>query len=215
MAKKKKFYGPKPSDNQPQAEPMNEKDNELQSETPEVEDEQVEETTEEQVEAVDEAPAPAPAPAAPPAPAPIVSAGIQQQLTFIQEQFDRYCQQMAPGKPLSDEEGARQQVALWRLIESVLRKEGEDFAYSFGKLLSLMDRERQGVLHERLRYRFFGALPLGREDARNFESILSALITLSNGQERQFRLKQVDLARVFRQYPDKAAEARVIEFFHD
>lgn len=138
---------------------------------------------------------------------------LRMDFALLNEQFDRYCQIMAKSRPVSEDEGVLAQQALWRIIENVLQKEGESFTVLFSQLLALFARERRGVLDVPLRFRFFGALKLGREDARNFEGILAAFMSLCNPQDRALRIKQVDLPRVFKHYSNKAAEARVIDYF--
>lgn len=187
------------------------------------------ETTADQAAAVEapaasEAPVPAAVEEVAPAPAPpasnsaiqdtMVDPKIRSDFNLLTEQFDRYKQSMAKSRPVSEDEGVKAQTSLWRMIEFVLRKDGQAFTVLFSHLLSMMAAERRGgVLDERLRYRFFGALRLGQTEARNFEGILSALLTLSSPQNRANAIKQVDLQRVFLNYSDKAAEARVIEYF--
>ena len=144
----------------------------------------------------------------------MVDPKIAVPMQAMEQTFQSYVENMNRGRPVGEVEGVRNQIALWTLIKSVLGREGQEFYTMFAKLLSLMlDQRDGGVLDPRLRYRFFGGLPLGQVDARNFESILQALLTLANPQERKLALKQVDLSRVFEKYPDKAAAQRVLEFF--
>ena len=138
----------------------------------------------------------------------------QEDLTM---KFNRYAEAMASGRPIENEKvGANHQVSLWRLIDSTLRQTGQQFTASFTTLLALIDSQtrNRGVLDARLRYRFFGALPLGRDEASAFESILSALVTVADPKSRVLALKQVDFQKAFRNYPDKTALARVVDYFN-
>lgn len=134
---------------------------------------------------------------------------------LLVEQFNRYCGKMARGRPVGEAEGRNQQIALWRMMESVFRKEGDAFTVLFTLLLSLLERERRrpGVLEERMRYRYFGSLTLGEDEARSFESILNTLLMVSNPQDRALKLKMVDMTKVFSRYADKAAVARIVDYF--
>lgn len=139
---------------------------------------------------------------------------LKAEFDYLNEQFDDYREHMRAGRPISEADGAKYQVRLYRLIESVLRKEGETFTALFSQLLTRFNEERRGgVLDERLRFRFFGALPMGTNDCRNFEAILSALITLSNPKERALRIKQVDLKQVFSRYSNPDVLMRVADYF--
>lgn len=133
------------------------------------------------------------------------------------EKFDRYKTAMASGKPIDSEKtGASFQVQLWRMIDETLRRSGNEFTATFTTLLALIASElrSRGVMEARLRYRFFGALPLGREEASSFEAILSALVTVADPKSRALSLKQVDFAKAFRNYSDKTALARVVDYFN-
>ena len=144
-----------------------------------------------------------------------IDPAYRSDLQLLNERFERYCTVMAKGRPVGETEGAQQQVALWRIIDGVLRTDGQLFSILFTQLLALFNRERQrhGVLDERMRYRYFGAISLGEEEARNFESMLSAFITLSDPQSRALKLKMVDLPLVLGRYPDKLAVARIVDYF--
>lgn len=172
---------------------------------------------------VEDAPTPAAPPAAetaPPAPAAtstlsssMIDPAYRDEFDLITEQFQRYATNMAKSRPIEEADGVRQQLDLWKLIQTTLAKEGPAFNVLFAHLLDLMFREREGALHVHRRYRFFGSLPLGAEEARNFESILQAFMTLADPQSRVLKSRTVNLAHVFLNYSNKAAEARVIDFF--
>lgn len=155
---------------------------------------------------------------APPPPPPGLTSGmidpkLRDEFDLITEQFERYSKNMAKSRPIEEADGVRQQLDLWKLIQTTISKEGTAFNVLFAHLLELMHGERDGALHMHRRYRFFGALPLGAEEARNFESILQAFMTLANPQSRMLKIKQVNLPAVFLNYSNKSAEARVIDFF--
>ncbi len=132
----------------------------------------------------------------------------------LDEQFGLYRTAMAPGRPIGEHDGAMWQLRLWRLIDSVLRTSGPAFPIVFSHLLGLFHQEANGgVLDMRLRFRFLGALALGKTDGGNFQAIFAALLTVANPQDRALRLKQVDINRVFKNYPDRAAVDRIVDFF--
>lgn len=152
--------------------------------------------------------------------APILDTLIDPRLKMahdlLSEQFEGYCTAMQSGKPIANEAtGAQHQLRLWRIIDGVLRKQGNEFGALFTQLLTLFEREhgKNGVLSPRLRYRFFGALPLGADEARSFEAILAALLTVCEGRSRSLKLKQVDFNKAFARYADKTALARVTDYF--
>ncbi len=132
----------------------------------------------------------------------------------LDEQFGLYRDAMASGRPIGERDGAMWQLRLWRLIDSVLKTSGPAFPIVFSHLLGLMANEiNGGVMDMRLRFRFLGSLALGSTEGSNFQAILSALLTVANPRDRALRLKQVDINRVFKNYPDRAAVDRVVDFF--
>jgi len=152
--------------------------------------------------------------------APILDTLIDPRLKMahdlLSEQFEGYCTAMQSGKPIANEAtGAQHQLRLWKIIDGVLRKQGNEFGALFTQLLALFEREhgKNGVLSPRLRYRFFAALPLGADEARSFEAILAALLTVCEGRSRSLKLKQVDFSKAFARYADKTALARVTDYF--
>ncbi len=144
----------------------------------------------------------------------MVDPKLRDALNLLKTQFDDYRENMAKGRPLSDKQGVEYQTRLWSILRSVLGKQGQEFKVLFGQLLALLHSESTGCLDPRYRYRFFPLLAIGARQARSFESILSALLTVANPQERTLRLKQVDFKQVFDRYDDKAALDRVTDYFN-
>lgn len=138
-------------------------------------------------------------------------------LELLREQFNGYVSKMRPGIPIPNEEvGAANQVLLWRIITSVLRMRGTEFGAAMTLLLAMINEEAhdRGVFSATHRYRFFAAMKLGANEARSFESILHLLITVADPKTRSLKLKQVDLGRIFKNFPDKAIQDRITDYFH-
>lgn len=126
-----------------------------------------------------------------------------------------YRDSMAPGKPIANVNvGAENQLRLWRIIDGVLRNRTSSFGPLFTQLLNFLHAESgKGVMSAKLRYRFFGALPLGADEGRSFESILSTLVLLSDPKLRALHLKKVSIPATFARYIDKTAVDRVTDYF--
>lgn len=159
-------------------------------------------------------PAP-PAPVIPSIASTMVDPKIKIALEMMNVQFDSFVKNMARGRPVAEREGAQHQMALWRLIRSVASHSGETFTVVFAALLARFAKERRdGVLDERYRFRFLGAMPFSANEGDAFRSALSALITLSDPATRGLALKQVDLTRAFKNFPDRNSADRIIDYFH-
>ena len=172
--------------------------------------------------------APAPAPvaqpvvqAAAPAPAPAVAAfDMQAQIKDLSltaqlalQNIASYAEVMAPKKPISIEDGNRQQIALYRAISTIINKLEGDFEPAFTVLLKFFEHHKKGVFAETHAFRFFDTMPMVEDDRKALMRLLNMIKVLAPVQGRQLALKQVDLNNSLQFGVTEAGKQRVLEYF--
>lgn len=156
-----------------------------------------------------------PTPAAPKsafASAPVQATKSAAELVLV-DNLDEYVKKMAPGVSHVGNEGAAQQVKLFRTIQTVLRQEGAQFTRMFSELLAVVHRHRDTVFHERYLYRYFDAMALTSQERRNFERVLNLLITTANPATRGKATKQVDIDATMTGFKNPEMHQRVVGFY--
>ena len=157
------------------------------------------------------------APAAPEPPKPAPAAVPMDQ--HLARALEDYTEAMRPGKPITAENGAREQLKLWRAIQGVLTKNGSEFVKGWSDLLAYVakhkrqDNGRDGVFGERYIYRFFDNVRLSSGERRNFERMLNLILTTADPRSRQLTLKQVDLKSTLAGMADENVRQKVIGFY--
>lgn len=132
---------------------------------------------------------------------------------IVFDHLDNYIETMKPGIAHHGNEGASQQVRLFRTIQTILRQKGSDFNAMFGQLLSLIHEHRQDVFNERYLFRYFDQLSLTSRERRNFERLLSLFIDTCDPKLRNKVSERVDISAVMEGYGDNEAQQRVMSFY--
>lgn len=125
--------------------------------------------------------------------APSVQQINQQSLT---DRLNGYKAAMAPGVPVSNEEGAVQQLKLWRAIQMVLGRSGSEFIALYTQLLNAIKEGRQTVFSERYVFRFMAIVKMNVNERRNFERIVRLMLVTCDPSVRTVAMKHVDLKNV-------------------
>lgn len=161
------------------------------------------------------APTPQPAPQRPaptvtptqPAAAPASSFSVQienlkakgslSEKALIQA-LENYIEQMRPGKPVSENDGAHHQYTLWRVIHGLIHQiPPEEFPKHWNLLLSLF-AQNQGegqVFHDRYVFRFSEYWSRAEAELDGFQRVLNLIKLTADPQTRKLGLKQVSLDR--------------------
>ena len=106
-----------------------------------------------------------------------------------------YMVAMAPRKPITEVDGARYQVQLYRLLTTVINRLEDDFTPVFTAILRMFDEHSNGVFKETSVFRFIPQLTLAEPDRRQFLALLNMLKVLAPVKGRQIAIKQVDMTR--------------------
>lgn len=117
---------------------------------------------------------------------------------MVQEALERYAVAMAPGKPLSNEQGATLQVGLYRVLVNVLNRPGPEFVPLWTLILAFAHAHAKDVFNPRYLHRFWSYLKLTPNELRSFERILNLISVTANPQMRSLGIKQVDLKIVLK-----------------
>lgn len=187
------------------------------------------------------APAAAPAPVAP-APAPVVSAPVKTAPVVQMKQpeapkgfkamieeikangtteekklianVEQYMTRMAPGLPMSGDEGARHQHALWKVIQGLVERAPQDqFRRLWNILLGYFEENKDGVFGDRYVFRFAESWHHSEAELSAFQRILNVIKLTSNANERSKGLRQVDLGRSLETGFTEEARQRLLTFY--
>lgn len=110
-----------------------------------------------------------------------------------QERLNQYVTRMAPGVPITTQEGVNMQMLLWNTIKQMLNREGSEFVLHYSEFLRYIREHRKGAFAERYLYRFFEHLRLSATERTNFERLLNLMVITCDPAMRQLALRQVDL----------------------
>lgn len=172
------------------------------------------------------APAPAPAAAAPqqvkkgvqpvqakPAPAPAVEQKLSTAIQLAIETVRQYVQAMAPRKPMSVDDGCRQQVALYRAITTVINRAEDDFQPAFTTLIKLFEEHSEGALAETHVFRFMDNVTLPEEDRRAFQRLINLIKVAGPVKGRELAVKQIDFSQSLKYGLSEQGRQRVLAYF--
>lgn len=141
---------------------------------------------------------------------------IYEQASFhgrmVIDGFYGYVGAMKPGVPLSAEEGARHQVALWRTMNRLWKLQGE-FEAVFRAVLMIVNAHRDQAFRLTHVFRFFEhAVAMEGADKTAFTHWVTALINTADPRGRAQGLRQTDLNRAFQGLTEEARH-RIIGFY--
>jgi hypothetical protein len=139
----------------------------------------------------------------------------QAEIKFqlIVDRLTAFSTAMAPNAAINETDGKAQQLALWKVIEQVLKLEGPEFIKGFAMLLDFIAEHRTTHFSEKYAYRFFGPLALSAGDKRNFNRLLNLFIATADRATRRMGLEQVGLQASLAGIRDSGIQQRVTEFY--
>lgn len=111
-------------------------------------------------------------------------------LDAIRQSLDSYAAAMAPGKRLTEQEAADQQVGLYRTINKILPLENQEFHRAWAMLLDFVNRHANTHFSLETASRGWDYLDLADRDRKNFESLLNLIRQTANPVGRKARLRQ-------------------------
>ena len=134
----------------------------------------------------------------------------------VVEEIYQYISRMRPNMPLTPEEGARNQQALYATLKTLFNRVENDFTAVFPAVLKLFEHHSNGVFAMTHRFRFMeAARSMSGEDRNTFQHMVHMLITVAPVQGRQQALNQLNLAKALpAPHVNEGGRNRVNSFFN-
>lgn len=129
--------------------------------------------------------------------------------------LDQYRERMAPGKPVSDDDGAKYQYALWKTIQTTIDFSAVDeFKSLWALLLGYFNHYKKGALHDQYIYRFSEYWVYSLDDLDAFQRILNLILLTRDPSTREKGLRQQNFDRTLQLGLTEAGRQRLINFYH-
>jgi len=115
------------------------------------------------------------------------------QITVVKDTLDKFIEIMKPGSArCSPVEGAKQQLAFYRMMMYIFSKDGKDFNDAISYLLGVMQEQRVEVFNDMNALRFVGGMR-GTEAERDYARVLlTLLISMIDPRTKDLLLKRTD-----------------------
>lgn len=127
--------------------------------------------------------------------------------------FLEYTQAMKPGRQMSVQNGAREQVKLLRAMQHLVNSRTENFPILFATVLRIVDELKNGVFNDRYAFRFVEDMNANTNDREGFVRFMNLIRTVSSVAGREISLKQVDLNKSLEFGFSQEGKQKVISFF--
>ena len=142
----------------------------------------------------------------------IKASGTLAERTFV-VQIEQYITAMQPGKPMTSEVGARNQIALWRTIFNCIERTEEEFHKIYSLLLAYFEQYKDGVFHERYVFRFAEMMTLPPEELATYQRTINLIKITCSPLGRNQSLKQVDLSRTLKDVFSEPGRQKLLTFY--
>lgn len=129
------------------------------------------------------------------------------------EDIRSYMVKMAPGKVVTDQAGAIEQVKLFRAIRSIIEYTEEGFQLGFVTLLRMVDENSKTVFGDMYVFRFMDNVNLSYDDRRAFERIITLIKVAAPVQGRREAVKQVNMQRALQYSLSEVGKNKITHFF--
>lgn len=129
--------------------------------------------------------------------------------------IEQYMKNMAPGKPLDFDSGARFQYQFWKLISNIAETaKPDEFKKLWSILLAYYREFKTGVFHERYVFRFSENWIWSEAELNGFQRVLNIINLTCDPKERAIGLKQVSLDRSLSEGFSDDARQRIVGYYH-
>lgn len=128
--------------------------------------------------------------------------------------IEKYLSDMAPGKQVEVNAGARSQYSLWKAISYVVETApSEEFKKLWSILLAFFEEYKDKAFHDRYVFRFSEYWMWPLTELNGLHRIINIIKLTSNAKERTKGLKQVDLDRSLAEGFSDEARQKLISFY--
>lgn len=129
------------------------------------------------------------------------------------QRLKEYAEKMHPRRPMEAAEGARLQVALFKVLQNTINKEEQYFRQLWIAILAYFTHEPTGVFKEQNVFRFMDNVALSEPERKAFVRILNLIKVAGPKEGRAVAMKQVDLVQSLRYGLTDEGRQRVTDFF--
>lgn len=142
-----------------------------------------------------------------------IIAGDNGRLRDLALQLQAYVKAMAPGVPLTPEEGARQQQALFRIMKNVVEQD-DSFKEAFRLVISFYKEYKTTVFSPAYVHRFHSDVTLSPSDATALTRLVN-LFSIAAGVSNKSEVSRlVNLNATFNTGLSDSARDRVVQYFN-
>lgn len=143
-----------------------------------------------------------------------VMAGDNKRERYVATFMESYVKDMAPGVPMSTEEGVRKQKELWRTIKNVVGAD-EGFKEAFRLLVAYFKEYKDSVFHHHYIHRFYPELDIAPDEAAGLAAMVNLLSVASGVNNKSDVRKLIDFSKTFDKGLNDAARERVYNYFNN
>lgn len=138
----------------------------------------------------------------------------QLALQALKDRLDEYVTKMAPGRPISSDDGAFQQRQLWHgVVNHLLKQTPQVFLVGWAEFLKVVLENRKGCFSPQYLHRFQDSVKLTMVERRNLQRLLHLAYVTCDPSARRLSLKQVDLNHILSTLSDEGQRQKLIAFY--
>jgi hypothetical protein len=131
--------------------------------------------------------------------------------------FETYMTQLAPGKVIDPNVGARAQYTFWKVLFNVIENSPqEEFKRQWNIVLAFFNnhsKETNQIFHPRKVFRFFEFWINGDDELNAYQRVLNLIQLTADPSEREAGLKRVDVSRALETKFTEVGRARLLGFY--
>lgn len=147
-----------------------------------------------------------------------IVAQIKKSGTIAQKSLvtsiEAYMTNMAPGKPVKTDDGAKYQYQLWKTIQNLAHNAPvEEFKSLWNLLLMFVNQHKQGVFHDRYLFRFSEYWVHSIEELNGFQRILNLINLTCDPATRALGLRQINMDATLTDGFTDEARQRILSFY--
>lgn len=142
---------------------------------------------------------------------PVKSDRVEALISYIGE----YVEKMNPSRFMDVKTGVPQQARLYRLLSDLIRLDFVEFKECMDRLLGLVHTHRAGAFNDLYSRRFFEQLypTLTPPQVREFDNLLSIIVTIGAAANRSKAMAHVDLSFALKSVTDPKAQQNLAAYF--
>ena len=126
----------------------------------------------------------------------------------------KYIVEMGPKRPVSIEEGVRNQVLLYRAITNTINRQNDHFRPAFTALLRLFVELKDSVFHEAYVFRFMDNINLPENDRKAFQRLLNLIKVLAPVEGREQAKAQINFEASLAYGLTEEGRQRLLAYFN-